>query len=238
MRHLASTARRTIVVSVVVIAAACGGSDDDADQDAAESTPDTTAAPTTQPNTTPTTQPTTTPSTTGAASVAPATTTPATPVPTRANTEAPTTTTATTGTGAAVVEVGEQRYEFLVIQCLRDQPSVVGDQIIELTLDGVPPDTPADALDPLMGAMEPGADVMGLIEPVLEYGPALSVSRFEDGGDYVVLYDFDTIEFLSDPEPLSPDARFLDIPDGDAGITITGSTTTGGQPLTLTATCP
>lgn len=236
-----------LVLVAAAVVVGCGSSGDD--DESAPSTPSntapadgaTTSAPaTTTPATTaaPTTTPTTTaaPATTAASATTAATTTPATTTPVTIPAEP--TTPASDGSATAVVDIGGERFEFRVIQCLRDQPSVFGDQIIDMTLDGVPPDTPDELIEPLLGVMDPDTDMLPLLEPVLEYGPALTVSRFEGGGDYLVVYDLADIEYLSDPDPLAPDGRFLEVPDGDSGITITGATTSDGSPVTVTATCP
>lgn len=240
-------ARNTIGAAVLLTAllAGCGGSDDDttdasASPDASTTSP-TTSVPgadstgTTVADTAPSTMaPTSAPATTPPPTTTPATTASSTPPATVSSTVMP----SPSGEATAVVEIDGERFEFLVIQCLRDQPSVFGDQIIEMTLDGVPVDTPDELIEPLLGVMDPDTDMLPLLEPVLEFGPALTVSRFEGGGDYVVVYDLADIEYLSDPDPLAAEARFLDVPDGDSGITVTGATTSDGSPVTVTATCP
>ena len=85
---------------------------------------------------------------------------------------------------------------------------------------------------------DPNDKTAPLLEPVLEYGPALTVSRFEGGGDYAVVYDLGEIEYLSDPDPLSPDARFLGVGDGDTGTPVAGATTSDGRPMAIAATFP
>lgn len=233
-----------MALTAAVVMVGCGGSDDDATS--TDPAPASTA-PAGISSTPPTTSAGTKPDTTTApapATTAPATAPPATTSDTAAVTTTPATipgeptTPASDGSATAVVDIGGERFEFRVIQCLRDEPSVFGDQIIDMTLDGVPIDTPDELVEPLLGVMDPDTDMLPLLEPVLEYGPALTVSRFEGGGDYLVVYDLADIEYLSDPDPLAPDARFLDVPDGDSGITITGATTSGGEPVTVSATCP
>jgi hypothetical protein len=219
--------------AIVVLAAACGGS-----EDSSTTTTDSTAAPaTTQPATTepPATEP---PATTRPATTEPPATTQPETTAAPATTQPATTEPPTGAAGTAVVEVGGDRFEFRVTQCLRGRPSAFGDTIIDVTLDGVPVDTPQELIDPLLGEIDPELDLFPLVEPVAEFGPLLSVSRFEGGGDYVVVYDLDVIEITSDPDPMSSDSRFLDVPDGETGITISGATTAGGAPLTLSATCP
>ena len=187
----------------------------------------------------------TTPANTVDAAITPVTT-PADTVVTDATESASTAVTDTTttpgdsadGSAAAVVEIGAERFEFRVIRCLRNRPSVLGDQRIDITLDGVPPDTPDDLIEPLLDAIDRDTDVLPLLEPVLEYGPALTISRFEDGGDSLVVYDLADVEYVSDPNPLSNDARFLSISDGDSDIVIAGATTSDGSPLAVAATCP
>ena len=246
-----SARRIGFALTAAVVVIGCGGSDDDASADStpassapavssatpATTTPvtETTAAPaTTAP---PATTPVTTPTTTSASTAA---TTPDTAAATTFAVTIPSEPTSPPGDGpaTAVVEVGDERFEFRVTQCLFDRPSAFGDQLIEMTLDGVPPDTPGELIEPLLGAIDPDTDLLPLIEPVLEYGPALTVSRFEGAGDYLVVYDLADIEYVSDRDPLSPDARFLSFPDGDSGIPIAGATTSGGIPMAIAATCP
>lgn len=234
---MAITRLRTLAIASTVVVAACGGGDDE-----------TAATSTTDPIETGSTA--TEPSTTEPTPTEPTTTEPTTTEPSGTEPDAPTTTGGTTTepepdatappageAGTATVEVGGQRYEFRVIQCLRDRPGAFDDTVIEFTLDGVPVDTPQELVDPLLGEIDPDTDLLPLVEPVAEFGPLLSVSRFEDGGDYVVVYDLDTIEIASDPDPLAVDARFLDVPDGD-GATVSGVATAGDGTLTLSATCP
>ena len=233
---MASTMTRSTLMVATLLAASVGcGESDDSTEPADESAATTAAPPATE---APSSQPSaTTPPDTGPVETAPPDET--TPRPTEPQSSEPVgTVPAASGAGTAVVDVGGDRYEFRVTQCLRDRPSVFGDTIIDMTLDGVPVGTPQELIDPLLGEMDPDTDLIPLVEPVAEYGPLLTVSRFDGGGDYVVVYDLDTIEILSDPDPLSPDSRFLQVPDGDVGITISGATTADGAALTLTATCP
>lgn len=219
---MAITRLRTLAIASTVVVAACGGGDDET---AATSTTD--------------------PIETGSTATEPSTT-----EPSRTEPDAPTTTAGTTtepepdatappggASGTATVEVGGERYEFRVIQCLRDRPGAFDDTVIEFTLDGVPVDTPQELVEPLLGEIDPDTDLLPLVEPVAEFGPLLSVSRFEGGGDYVVVYDLAALEITSAPDPLAPDARFLEVPDGD-GVTVSGTTTAGDGTLTLSATCP
>ena len=239
MSTMSFRARALAVVGLtgLVVLAGCGGDDGTTTTDAAPAPSSTTAVTTSDtPAEIPvdTSAPTTAVPSTAIAPTAPPST--AAPSTTSGATE-PAPANPSTG-GTATVAVGDERFEFMVIQCFRDRPSVFGDQIIDITIDGIAPDTPPELIEPLLGVMDPDTDLFPLIEPVLEYGPALTVSRLEDGGDYVAVYDLDTIEYLSDPDPLDAGARFLEVPDGGSGITVTGSSTSGGQSLELTATCP
>ena len=235
------TIGRALMLSALVVAGAgCGGSDEPAEEPAA-STATTDAPDVASTQAAATAPPETAPAETTTAETTPAETTPAetTPVETTpATTDPVTSVPAPSGAGTAVVDVGGDRYEFRVTQCLRNRPSAFGDTTIDMTLDAVPVDAPQELIDPLLGEIDPDVDLIPLVEPVAGYGPLLSVSRFDGGGDYVVVYDLDTLEITSDPDPLSPDSRFLDVPDGEAGITISGATTADGAPLTVSATCP
>ena len=239
------TIGRALMVSALTLAGAgCGGSDESTEPAeepaAATATTDAPDVASTQPAATAppaTASPETAPAETASVETAPpAETTPVGSTP--ATTDPVTSVPAPSGAGIAVVDVGGDRYEFRVTQCLRDRPSAFGDTTIDMTLDGVPVDTPQELIDPLIGEIDPDIDLFPLVEPVAAYGPLLSVSRFDGGGDYVVVYDLDVVEITSDPDPLSPDSRFLDVPDGEAGITISGATTADGAPLMVSATCP
>ncbi len=141
------------------------------------------------------------------------------------------------GAGGATVSHDGQQYEFVVIQCLRDEQSF--DQtVLELQADGVPVDTPPELLDDLLGAADADADVLALLEPVLEYGPVLSVSRAEGGGDFVAVFQTPDIIVQTDGGVADdPSARFLDI--AEDGSTVAGTTTAvGGGEVALEMTCP
>lgn len=190
--------------------------------------------------------PVTPPETTTSAGAVTATTAPAvtTSQPTASTTQPETTTTlaaeTTTSTAAprtagAVVEVGDERYEFMIIQCLYDTPSAFGEGVIEFTADGVPLDTPPELIEPLMGVLGPDDDILALTGAVAEYGPLLSISQLDGGGDHVVVYDHADVMVVSDPDPLSVSARFLDITERGA---VQGETGADGATMTITATCP
>lgn len=160
-------------------------------------------------------------------------------------TEAPTDTTTDTteaatiaGVGRAVVDVDGVSYEFVVIQCLRDTVGPVSDVVIEFQLDGVPAETPAATIERLLGVIDADADVQAEIAPVVEFGPILSITRVAGGGELVTIADLDTIEFISDGDPLDPGSRALDVSPDVSGATVTGTTTAGGSTVTVDATCP
>jgi hypothetical protein len=141
-----------------------------------------------------------------------------------------------TAPGTAVVEVAGDRFEFVVIQCVRDQPSPLTGDVIEFQLDGVPVATPDELVERLLGVIEADADVLAEIEPVVEFGPILSVTRLAAGGDLVAVTDLATIEAVSDPDPTT--TRFAEIGDESTGTTVSASTTADGRPMTVAAVCP
>jgi hypothetical protein len=142
------------------------------------------------------------------------------------------------GVGLAVVDVDGARYEFMVIQCLRDVASPISDAVIEFQLDGVPAATPPEVVERLLGAIDAGDDVLGELEPVVEFGPILSVTRLAGGGELVSITDLDSIEISSDGDPTDPASRSLDVSDDAFGATVTGSTGTTAGLATVDATCP
>jgi hypothetical protein len=138
--------------------------------------------------------------------------------------------------GTAVVELAGDRFEFVVIQCVRDQPSPLTGDVIEFQLDGVPAATPPELVERLLGVIEADADVLAEIEPVVEFGPILSVTRLAAGGDLVAVTDLASIEAVSDPDPTT--TRFAEIGAGTTGATVSASTTADGRPMTVAAVCP
>ncbi len=138
--------------------------------------------------------------------------------------------------GTAAVEVDGDRFEFVVIQCLRDQPSPLTGDVIEFQLDGVPVATPPELVERLLGVIASDADVLAELEPVVEFGPILSVTRLAAGGDLVAVTDLAAVEYVSDPDPTV--TRFAEVGTGTSGAVVSATTTAGGLPLTVHATCP
>lgn len=144
------------------------------------------------------------------------------------------------GTGTARVEVGEESFDFQVIQCLRDVPGLLGG-IVAFQLDGVPIDTPPELAQPLLGVADPDADIVGLLRPVLEHGPILSVTRLDGGGDDVAVSLGEGEAYVSDGATSGD--RYLDIGDEPEGAAVTREATVTVAPdasaaLSLRATCP
>lgn len=144
------------------------------------------------------------------------------------------------GSGTANVEVGDEAFDFRVIQCLRDVPGLLGG-VVTFQLDGVPGDTPPELVEPLVGVADPDSDIFELLGPVLEYGPILSVIRMEDGGDYIAVSLGGGEAYVSD-DIASGDQPFT-IGDEPAGAAVAGETTVntpdgGSLPMSLEATCP
>lgn len=133
---------------------------------------------------------------------------------------------AATGDGTATATLGDAQYQFRVINCYEDVTSpLVGDNLPFL-LEGVPPDAPEDLVDPLRGLLTADQieelDLEGmqaLLDPVLDHGPVLSVTRVEDDGasDLMSLQFEDGTIFQTDF------GGFLDISGSGAGATVTGS---------------
>ena len=142
------------------------------------------------------------------------------------------------GVGQAVVEVGADRYEFVVIQCLRDVTGPLSDAVIEFQLDGVPAATPPDVIEGLLGVIGDDVDVFAELEPVVEFGPILSITQLAGGGEAFYVTDLDTIEITSDGDPTEPASRSLDVSSDASGARVTGTSTAGGQTVAIDATCP
>ena len=96
----------------------------------------------------------------------------------------------------------------MVIQCLRDVASPISDAVIEFQLDGVPSATPPDVIERLLGVIDAGDDVLAELQPVVEFGPVLSVTRLAGGGEVMSITDLDTIEISSDGDPTDPAFAF------------------------------
>ncbi|MFO7778124.1 MAG: hypothetical protein R6V28_07230 [Nitriliruptoraceae bacterium] len=123
------------------------------------------------------------------------------------------------GSRNARVEVGDEAFDFRVIQCLRYVPGLLGG-IVTFQLDGVPGDTPPELVEPLLGAAVPDSDIFELLGPVLEYGPILSVTRVEDGGDYIAVSLGGGEAYVSDDS--SSGDQPLTIGQETAGAVVTG----------------
>jgi hypothetical protein len=146
------------------------------------------------------------------------------------------------GSGTATVEVDGQTFTFRVIQCLRDVPGAMGGTVA-FQLDGVPPDTPTDLIEPLLGPVDPDADVQGTLAPVFEVGPILSVSRVTDGGDFVAISTGPGEAYVTTANVSSAEERYLDISDATSGATVQGTAemaTPSGPTsgMLLDAVCP
>lgn len=164
----------------------------------------------------------------------------ATPTSTASTTARDAAAAATGEYGTATVRVGGTTTTFTVIQCLTDTPSAITGDLVALALDGVPPDTPPDLIEPLLGAAGDDDDVLGRLEPVLAIGPVLSVVRMDEGGDLVQVTDGD-LQAISTGVDVAkdPTQRFLDI----AGGRVTGTSPATGPDgelgdLEVEATCP
>lgn len=142
------------------------------------------------------------------------------------------------GVGQAVVEVDADRYEFVVIQCLRDVTGPLSDTVIEFQLDAVPAATPPDTIENLLGVIGEDVDVLAELEPVVEFGPILSITQVAGGGEAFYITDLDTIEITSDGDPTDPATRSLDVSPEPVGARVTGITTADGRTVTVDATCP
>ncbi len=142
------------------------------------------------------------------------------------------------GVGQAIVDVGGDVYEFVVIQCLRDVTGPLSDTVIEFQLDAVPAATPPDAVERLLGVIGEDVDVLAELEPVVEFGPILSITRVAGGGEAFYVTDLDTIEITSDGDPTDPASRSLDVSPDATGATVTGTSTANGLTVTIDATCP
>lgn len=140
--------------------------------------------------------------------------------------------------GHATVTRGDDRYEFLVIQCLQNVSSALSGRVVEFQLDGVPADTPAATVERLLGVIEQGDNVTAELMPVVQYGPILSFTRLLDGGEQLAVTDLGDIMWTSDGSPLDAASRSLDITDDAAVLKVTGTTRSGGDPVTVEATCP
>ena len=92
-----------------------------------------------------------------------------------------------------------------------DTPSVITGDLVALALDGVPPETPPELIEPLLGVMDQDDDRLALLEPVLALGPILSVMRMDERGDLVQVTDaaFEPISTGYDVAD-DPAQRFLD----------------------------
>lgn len=146
------------------------------------------------------------------------------------------------GAGTATVQVDGQTFTFRVIQCLRDVPGFMGGTVA-FQLDGVPPDTAPELVEPLLGPIDPDADIRQRLAPVLEGGPVLSVSRVTDGGDMVALSTSLDAAYVTTPDVTSDAARYLDISDAASGASVVGTaeaTTPQGTSaqLSVDAVCP
>lgn len=142
------------------------------------------------------------------------------------------------GIGQAVVEVGGHRYEFVVIQCLRDVKSPLSGAVIGFQLDGIPSATPPDVTKRLLGVIDADADVLGEIRSVVKFGPILSITQVTGGGELLSITDLDAIEIKSDGDPTSPASRSLKVSSGASGATVTGTSATSAGMATVSATCP
>lgn len=146
------------------------------------------------------------------------------------------------GSGTATVQVDGETFTFRVIQCLRDVPSPMGGTVA-FQLDGVPTDTAPELVEPLLGPIDPDANFAERLEPVLEGGPILSVSRVADGGDVIAVSTALDSAYVTTADVTSVDARFLDISDAASGATVQGSaeaTTPQGAnaQMSVDAVCP
>ncbi len=122
----------------------------------------------------------------------------------------------------------------------RSEP-VFDDVFFEFQLDGVPAATPPELIEELLGVIDADDDVMEQLEPVVQYGPILSITRLADGGEQVFIADPGEIDITSDGEPTDPSSRSLDISTGTGpgGVTfVTGSTSTDRGTLSIDAQCP
>lgn len=135
--------------------------------------------------------------------------------------------------GRATVTHDDTRYEFVVIQCLRDAPSAMSDDLVAFQADGVSPETPAEVVEDLVGLVDDDTDVMAALAPALEHGPVLSVTRLDDGGDQVAIVT-SSEPVVTTADPLDPAARFLEIDANGAA----GSGPTDSGELRVDLSCP
>lgn len=75
----------------------------------------------------------------------------------------------------------------------------------------------------MIGIADPDLDIFELLGSVLEYGPVLSVTRLEDGGDYVAVSLGDGEAHVSDGS--TSEDRYLAIGNEPAGAAVVGETT-------------
>lgn len=145
---------------------------------------------------------------------------------------------ASAATGSATVVHDGTTYEFIVIQCIRDRQSV--DQtVVEFQADGVPAETPQALVDEIMAASatDPDLDITSLLEPVYEYGPTLGVSRLEDGGDFVALFQPPEIIQSDTADFRDPSGRFLDLAADFSTVSASTLSVEGGT-IEVQLTCP
>lgn len=154
------------------------------------------------------------------------------------NTSAPTTTLAppeaSIEPGTATATVGDQTYDFVVIQCVS---TAAEDSFFEFQLDGVPAAAPQDAIERLLGEKGVDDEVVANLEAIVEFGPVLSITRLTDGGDQIVITDLSETDVVSAPNPL--EGQFLDISTAVDPIAVTAivpAVATGE--IILEARCP
>ena len=165
-------------------------------------------------------------------------------VETVAGTAAPTDTSAPTTTlapaeasiepGTATAMVGDQTYDFVVIQCVSTASE---DSTFEFQLDGVPVAAPQDAIERLLGEQGADDEVVANLESIVEFGPVLSITRLTDGGDQIVITDLSETDVVSAPNPL--EGQFLDISTAVDPVAVTAivpAVATGE--IVLEARCP
>jgi len=140
--------------------------------------------------------------------------------------------------GHATVSRGDDRYEFLVIQCLQNVSSTLSGRVVEFPLDGVPAGTPAETVQRLLGVIEQGDNVTAELMPVVQYGPILSFTRLRDGGDQLAVTDLGDIMWTSDGSPLDVASRALNVTADETVVKVSGTASSGGSPVTVEAVCP
>jgi len=141
-------------------------------------------------------------------------------------------------TGHATVMRGDDHYEFVVIQCLRNVSSPLSGRVIEFQLDGVPAGTPAETVQRLLGVIEQGDNVTAELMPVVQYGPILSFTRLQDGGEQLAVTDLGDIMWTSDGSPLDAASRALDVTADESVPKVSGTTSSDGGTVTVDAVCP